>query len=119
MSRDAGETLAAWQAALAELEAAAGIAPVAARDAVANSRATDGRPVAASPAPPVRWSPPAGLGPLPRSLAGRAARLLAAQRDAIVRVDEARRAVLGHLGAVRSVEESRGPSRSVYLDVTG
>ncbi|WP_156364039.1 hypothetical protein [Curtobacterium sp. Leaf261] len=129
MSREPGETLAAWQAALAELEAAAGIAPKAARDAVANvgsdggslqsGDASDGRPGAASPVPPVRWSTPTDLGPLPSSLAGRVERLLAVQRDAIARVDEARRAVLGHLGALGRVEESREPSRSVYLDVTG
>jgi hypothetical protein len=129
VSRDPRETLAAWQAALAELEAAAGIAPKAARDAVANvgsdgggvqsGDASDWRHGAASPVPPVRWSPPADLGPLPSSLAARVQRLLTAQRDAIARVDEARRAVLGHLGAVGRVEESREPAGSVYLDVTG
>jgi hypothetical protein len=97
-------THAAWLAALDELEAVAGRDPQAAADGAGVSGA---------------WTPPAGLGPLPPELAGRASAVASVQRGALARLDAARKAVLAHLGAVRSVESSREPERPVYLDATG
>ena len=65
------------------------------------------------------WTPPAGLGPLPPELADRAAAVAGVQRGALARLDAARKAVLAHLGVVRSVESSHEPERPVYLDATG
>ncbi|WIB27822.1 hypothetical protein [Curtobacterium sp. MCSS17_015] len=64
------------------------------------------------------WTEPAGLGPIPRDLVGRASRLLAAQRDRIAAVEDARRTTLEHLGALRAVDATRLPSGSVYLDAS-
>ncbi len=64
------------------------------------------------------WSEPAGLGPVPRDLVGRASRLLAAQRDRIAVLEAERRSTAGHLGALRSVAETREPRGSVYLDAS-
>ncbi|WIB61831.1 hypothetical protein DEJ13_08370 [Curtobacterium sp. MCLR17_007] len=71
--------------------------------------------VADDPAP---WHAPAGLGPVPRALVGRASRLLAAQRDRIQALELQRRATLDHLGALRQVDATREPQRSVYLDAS-
>jgi hypothetical protein len=68
---------------------------------------------------PGTWTGPSDLGPLPRTMAGRASRLLAAQRDAMASLEAEKATVLAHLGALRAVAESREPTRSVYLDVTG
>jgi hypothetical protein len=68
---------------------------------------------------PGTWTEPADLGPLPRTLAGRASRLLAAQRDAMAAIEAEKATVVAHLGALRTVAESKAPARSVYLDVTG
>ena len=65
------------------------------------------------------WVPPTDLGPLPRTLVGRASRLVAAQRDAIAALEADRTTVATHLSALRTVADSREPARSVYLDVTG
>lgn len=64
------------------------------------------------------WSEPAGLGPVPRDLVGRASRLLAAQRDRIAVLEAERRSTAGHLGALRSVDATREPRGSVYLDAS-
>ncbi|PZE68783.1 hypothetical protein DEI83_02300 [Curtobacterium sp. MCBD17_021] len=64
------------------------------------------------------WTEPTGLGPVPRDLVGRASRLLAAQRDRISAVEDARRTTLDHLGALRAVDATRLPSGSVYLDAS-
>ncbi|MBF4606878.1 hypothetical protein [Curtobacterium sp. VKM Ac-1393] len=64
------------------------------------------------------WSEPAGLGPVPRELVGRASRLLAAQRDRIAELESDRRATLEHLGALRAVDATREPRGSVYLDAS-
>ncbi|PZE84033.1 hypothetical protein DEI91_09015 [Curtobacterium sp. MCBD17_032] len=64
------------------------------------------------------WTEPTGLGPVPRDLVGRASRLLAAQRDRISAVEDARRITLDHLGALRAVDATRLPSGSVYLDAS-
>ena len=110
MSPRTDRTHAAWLAALDELEAVAGRDPQAvAADAGAGAGAgTIGT-----------WTPPAGLGPLPPVLADRAAAVAGAQRGAHARLDAARKAVLAHLGVVRSVESSHEPERPVYLDATG
>lgn len=89
-----------WEAVLATLEA---------------TLDQDGAPTAEDAAP---WTGPAGLGPIPRDLVGRASRLLAAQRDRIAVVEEARRSTLDHLGALRAVDATRVPSGSVYLDAS-
>jgi hypothetical protein len=67
---------------------------------------------------PAPWHEPTGLGPMPRELAGRASRLLAAQRDRMATLDRDRRQALEHLGALRQVDATRAPQRSVYLDAS-
>ena len=67
----------------------------------------------------VAWAPPVGLGPLPPSLAERAADVAATQRVALARVDAARLDARRHLDVVRTVEASHQPERPVYLDATG
>lgn len=67
---------------------------------------------------PAPWHAPTGLGPVPRELVGRASRLLAAQRDRIQTLEQQRRATLDHLGALRQVDATREPQRSVYLDAS-
>lgn len=64
------------------------------------------------------WREPAGLGRMPRELVGRASRLLAAQRDRMSVLEQERRATLDHLGALRQVDATREPLRSVYLDAS-
>ncbi|WP_146245947.1 hypothetical protein [Curtobacterium sp. MCPF17_001] len=92
-----------WEAALADLEATLE------RDAAdVTAAAGDGTP----------WSEPTGLGPIPRDLVGRASRLLAAQRDRMTAVEDARRVTLEHLGALRAVDATRTPQASVYLDAS-
>jgi len=103
-------THAAWLAALDELEAVAGRDP---------QLSVDGAGAGAGAGASAVWTPPAGLGPLPAELADRAAAVAGAQRGALARLDAARKAVLAHLGAVRSVESSHEPERPVYLDATG
>jgi hypothetical protein len=66
----------------------------------------------------VTWTEPTGLGPVPRDLMGRASRLLAAQRDRIAAVEDARRVTLEHLGALRAVDATRTPQTAVYLDAS-
>ena len=118
MSPRTDRTHAAWLAALDELEAVAGRDPqaVAAGAGAGTIGAASGASVGM---PHGTWTPPAGLGPLPAELADRAAAVAGAQRGALARLDAARRAVLAHLGAVRSVESSHEPERPVYLDATG
>jgi hypothetical protein len=107
---------AAWLSVLDELERAlARAAHPAGRSLAPDARAAGG----ASHAPDERWSPPAGIGPLPADLADRAARLLNAQLDAQTRLQEERGSVARHLSAVRSVDPARPARDSVYLDVLG
>jgi hypothetical protein len=61
----------------------------------------------------------ADLGPLPVDLQERALDLAATQKSAIARVVEARRTVMAHLAALRSVPAVRDAEQSVYLDVNG
>ena len=110
MSPRTDRTHAAWLAALDELEAVAGRDP---------QLSVDGAGAGAGAGASAVWTPPAGLGPLPAELADRAAAVAGAQRGALARLDDARKAVLAHLGAVRSVESSHEPERQVYLDATG
>jgi hypothetical protein len=65
------------------------------------------------------WTEPAGLGPVPRALVGRASRLLAAQRDRETALEDERTRVLAHLAALRTIDAAKAPRPSVYLDVTG
>ncbi|MFC0680685.1 hypothetical protein ACFFGH_22875 [Lysobacter korlensis] len=92
--------LAAWDAALAELE----------RSVIAAEAADDDT----SP-----WTPPAGLGPLPGEYRDRALRLAARQAAAIGELREARVTVSRHLAAVQAVPGGRSHAPSAYLDVTG
>ncbi len=71
--------------------------------------------VADDPAP---WHEPTGLGRIPRDLVGRASRLLAAQRERVQLLEQERRSTLEHLGALRAVDATREPQRSVYLDAS-
>lgn len=102
-----------WEAALADLEAT--LDDTTGTDTtVAGTTGTTG--TAAGTATP--WSAPTGLGPVPRDLVGRASRLLAAQRDRITAVEDARRVTLEHLGALRAVDATRTPQAAVYLDAS-
>jgi hypothetical protein len=93
------ETRAAWLAALAEMEAVAG-------------RAGDGDWAPA----PLRGT--ADLGPLPEDLVPRALEVQEAQKSALARVLDARRRVVKHITALKSVPESREKGASVYLDAS-
>ncbi|MCU1577830.1 MAG: hypothetical protein JWP19_34 [Rhodoglobus sp.] len=64
-----------------------------------------------------RWSPPAVAGPLPDEYAIHVRDLIARQRDAVTRLEEARRVTGEHLSAVRAAASSTG--EAVYLDVEG
>lgn len=113
-SRSAEDTAAhaRWVAALADLEAtlddATGTDTTGTDTTVAGTTAGTATP----------WSAPTGLGPVPRDLVGRASRLLAAQRDRITAVEDARRVTLEHLGALRAVHATRTPQAAVYLDAS-
>ena len=96
-----------WEEALADLEATLD-------DTTGTDTTVDG--TTAGTATP--WSAPTGLGPVPRDLVGRASRLLAAQRDRITAVEDARRVTLEHLGALRAVDATRTPQAAVYLDAS-
>ena len=115
MSPRTDRTHAAWLAALDELEAVAGRDP----QLTADGAGVAGAATSAVGAPYGVWTPPSGLGPLPAELAERASAVAGVQRGALARLDAARKAVLAHLGAVRSVESAREPERPVYLDATG
>jgi hypothetical protein len=101
----ATEARSRWEAVLASLEADLG-----------QDGAVPGTGDGTASATP--WAQPAGLGPIPRDLVGRASRLLAAQRDRIAVVEDARRSTLDHLGALRAVDATRVPGGSVYLDAS-
>ncbi|MDN4648665.1 hypothetical protein [Curtobacterium sp. PsM8] len=115
----AGDTTAhaRWEAALADLEATLDDTTgtdTTDTDATGTDTTVDG--TTAGTATP--WSAPTGLGPVPRDLVGRASRLLAAQRDRITAVEDARRVTLEHLGALRAVDATRTPQAAVYLDAS-
>jgi len=110
-----------WEAALADLEAT--LDDATGTDATGTDTGTDATGTdttvdgtTAGTATP--WSAPTGLGPVPRDLVGRASRLLAAQRDRITAVEDARRVTLEHLGALRAVHATRTPQAAVYLDAS-
>lgn len=63
------------------------------------------------------WSPPSVAGPMPEEYANHVRELIERQRDAVLRLDEARRVTGEHLGALRAASASTGDS--VYLDVEG
>jgi hypothetical protein len=67
----------------------------------------------------VRWTPPAGLGPLPEELAERASRLLDAQRHTLRHLEDVRQTTARHLSAVRSVPRTESAPAPVYLDLLG
>jgi hypothetical protein len=64
------------------------------------------------------WTPPQGLGPIPADLVQIARNVEAAQKAAVVRLEEAKRTTARHLAAVQSVPEGRTSGRAVFLDVT-
>ena len=64
-----------------------------------------------------QWSPPAVAGPLPDEYANYVRDLIARQREAVTRLEEARRVTGEHLSAVRAAASSTG--EAVYLDVEG
>ena len=63
------------------------------------------------------WSPPAIAGPLPEEFANYVRELIERQRDAVLKLEEARRVTGEHLGALKAASTSTGDS--VYLDVEG
>lgn len=63
------------------------------------------------------WSPPAIAGPLPEEYANHVRALIERQREAVTRLEQARRVTAEHLGAVRAA--SSGTGDAVYLDVEG
>ncbi|MDJ0355976.1 hypothetical protein [Paenarthrobacter sp. PH39-S1] len=65
------------------------------------------------------WLPLADPGPIPAGLIGRAHRLLAAQHDAVERLEAQLHETARHLAAVQSVPETIPTGRPVFLDVTG
>ena len=111
-----------WEAALADLEATlddtTGTDTTVADTTVAGTTGTDTTVVGTAAGTATPWSAPTGLGPVPRDLVGRASRLLAAQRDRITAVEDARRVTLEHLGALRAVDATRTPQAAVYLDAS-
>jgi hypothetical protein len=90
----------------------------AAWEALLTSLEHDAAGQTADPTAVAGWSEPAGLGPVPRDLVGRASRLLAAQRDRMAVLEADRRSTLEHLGALRAVDATREPRGSVYLDAS-
>ena len=63
------------------------------------------------------WSPPSIVGPLPDEYANYVRELIERQREAVTRLEQARRVTGEHLGAVRAASSSTG--EAVYLDVEG
>jgi hypothetical protein len=92
-----------WQLIIAELEA--DLARVQSGD-IAGSRIVS-----------ADWSPPAIVGPLPDEYANYVRELIERQREAVTRLEEARRVTGGHIAAVRAASSSTG--EAVYLDVEG
>lgn len=105
-----------WEAALADLEAT--LDDATGTDATGTDTDTDTTVDGTTAGTATPWSAPTGLGPVPRDLVGRASRLLAAQRDRITAVEDARRVTLEHLGALRAVDATRTPQAAVYLDAS-
>ena len=67
-------------------------------------------------APPDRWAPPVGLGPLPASLHERARALIGRQTEVGRRLAEAAALSRKHSSAARAMR-SAAPSVPVYLDL--
>lgn len=111
-----------WEAALADLEAtlddATGTDTTGTDTTGTDATGTDTTVAGTTAGTATPWSAPTGLGPVPRDLVGRASRLLAAQRDRITAVEDARRVTLEHLGALRAVDATRTPQAAVYLDAS-
>ena len=111
-----------WEAALADLEAtlddATGTDTTGTDTTDTDTTDTDTTVDGTTAGTATPWSAPTGLGPVPRDLVGRASRLLAAQRDRITAVEDARRVTLEHLGALRAVDATRTPQAAVYLDAS-
>lgn len=108
-----------WEAALADLEATLDDATGTDTGATGtDATGTDTTVAGTTAGTATPWSAPTGLGPVPRDLVGRASRLLAAQRDRITAVEDARRVTLEHLGALRAVDATRTPQAAVYLDAS-
>lgn len=95
----------AWRVIIEELEA--DLARVA-----SGSAPRDGRRIASAD-----WSPPEVAGPLPEEYANYVRDLIERQREAMIRLEDARRAAADGLGALRAAT-SRSDD-AVYLDVEG
>ena len=74
-----------------------------------------GWPAAAAPL----WTRPEGLPALPEDQADRVRRLLERQREIVRRAADARQAVGGQLEAVRQVLATKAPAPGIYLDTKG
>lgn len=68
--------------------------------------------------PDLSWTPPAGLGPIPASLADRAGTVLDRQLALVQRVEEAASTARAHLRAVGSMR-TNDTTTAVYLDAVG
>lgn len=68
-------------------------------------------------AAPAAWRPASA--PLPPELADRARRVLAAQRDAIARLERERNDVRGHLTALRRIPAAAAGDATAYVDLDG
>lgn len=95
-----------WESVLADLEA----------DLKA---AQDSDPDIDAPRTAAPWQAPQHLGPLPARLAGRADRILRAQRQALIALERAKKDAAKHLAALDAIPSVRPPLQSVYLDVEG
>lgn len=93
-----------WVAVLAEME-------LSVDEAEAGLRASE--PPAARP-----WTPPSGLGPMPRSLRTRAEVLVARQTEVARRITEAASMGRRQARAMRSMRAT-GPAVPVYVDTAG
>lgn len=100
---DHDEVHESWRLIIAELEA--DLARVQSGD-VAGSRLAS-----------ADWSAPALVGPLPDEYALYVRELIERQREAVTRLEQARRVTGEHIGAVRAASSSTG--EAVYLDVEG
>lgn len=113
--------LQSWMDVLARMEAEADVAgrPVLnTGDQLTGSDTKVERGVAHERDTAAAWSAPQGLGPIPAELVQRARHVEAAQRAAVVRLEEAKAITARHLAAVQSVPEGRTSGRAVFLDVT-
>jgi hypothetical protein len=89
------------------------------RAALAAGKASEDASAASPSHRSSRWTPPAGLGPLPAELRDRAERLAEAQRHTAHYLRDQRDTTARHLAAVRSVPPAEADRPSVYFDLLG